>query len=261
VGRLHAQWRRAIHPSIPEGAIKNTTLGNDQAKNTTGEDNFVILDAEGMGSYVGLFLIVDNVQGGWYGEGDDMIFVDGAKWPPTYAGTGHEEVFNSDCCPDMKFWGPYTGFCLIENYKADFGGKNLMYRWYLNDPVRFQKSVRVTIEHGHDNNYDNDYTSTAFWYQKEPHKLFPPLPRAQERLPLWPDEVKAALEKELKIGLALQMMIFGGNIHLSEEDQKLVQKLVADSNKAFRALRYPDYIKAVDAEEDLVNRYKGASPK
>lgn len=57
------------------------------------------------------------------------------------------------------------------------------------------------------------------------------------------------------------MMIFGGNIHLSEEDQKLVQKLVADSNKAFRALRYPDYIKAVDAEEDLVNRYKGASPK
>jgi hypothetical protein len=36
---------------------------------------------------------------------------------------------------------------------------------------------------------------------------------------------------------------------------------VADSNKAFRALRYQAYIKAVDVEEDLVNRYKGASPK
>ena len=261
VGRLHAQWRRAIHPPIPEGAVKNSTLGNNQAKNTTGEDNFVILDAEGMGSYVGLFLMVDNVQGDWYGEGDDMIFVDGAKWPPTYPGTGHEEIFNSGCCPDTEFWGPYTGFYLIENYKADFGGKNLMYRWYLNDPVRFQKSIRVTVEHGHANNYDNDYTSTAFWYQTEPHKLFPPLPSAQERLPLWPDDVKAALEKELKIGPALQMMIFGGMTRLNEEDKKLVPTLVANSNKAFRALRYQDYIKAVDAEEDLVNRYKAASPK
>ena len=259
VGRLHAQWRRSIHPTIPPGVSKNTTLGNDTAKNTTGEDNFVILDAEGQGSYVGLFLIVDNVQGGWYGEGDDMIFVDGAKWPPTYPGTGHEEIFNSGCCPDTEFWGPYTGFYLIENYKADFGGKNLMYRFYVNDPVRFEKSIRVTVEHGHDNNFDNDYTSTAFWYQKEPHKVFPPLPTAQERLPGWPKEVVGALEKEKKIGLELQQMIFGGKVHLTPEDQKLVQTLVADSNKAFRALRYEDYIKAVEAEAALVNRYKPAT--
>jgi hypothetical protein len=260
-GRLHAQWRRASHPAIPEGAVKNSSAGNNQAKNATGDDNFEILDAEGRGSYVGLFLMVDNVQGGWYGEGDDMIFVDGAKWPPTYPGTGHEEIFNSGCCPDTEFAGPYTGFYLIENYKADFGGKNLMYRWYLNDPVRFQKSIRVTIEHGHANNYDNDYTSTAFWYQAEPHKLFPPLPSAQQRLPLWPDDVKAALEKELKIGRTLQMMIFGGRARLSEDDKKLLPTLVADANRAFRALRYQDYIKAVDAEEDLVNRYKAPSPQ
>jgi hypothetical protein len=56
-------------------------------------------------------------------------------------------------------------------------------------------------------------------------------------------------------------MIFGGMTRLSEEDKKLVPTLVANSNKAFRALRYPDYIKAVDAEEDLVNRYRAASPK
>jgi hypothetical protein len=30
--------------------------------------------------------------------------VDGATVPPTYAGTGHEEVFNSGCCPDSEFW-------------------------------------------------------------------------------------------------------------------------------------------------------------
>jgi hypothetical protein len=262
VGRLHAQWRRSIHPPIPPGAVRNSTLGNNAAKNTTGEDNFVILEAEGQGSYVGLFLIVDNVQGGWYGEGDDMIFVDGAKWPPTYPGTGHEEIFNSGCCPDTEFWGPYTGFYLIENYKGDFGGKNLMYRFYVNDPVRFKKSIRVTVEHGHANNYDNDYTSTAFWYQTEPHRAFPPLPSAQERLPGWPPGVAEAMEKEQKAGLELQMMVSGGKVHLSPEDGKLLGALVAESNKAFRALRYPDYLKAVEAEEALVNRYKtAASPK
>lgn len=259
VGRLHAQWRRSIHPTIPPEAVKNTPGGNDAAKNTTGEDNFVILDAEGQGSYVGLFLIVDNVQGGWYGEGDDMIFVDGAKWPPTFPGTGHEEIFNSGCCPDTEFSGPYTGFYLIENYKADFGGKNLMYRFYLNDPVRFEKSIRVTVEHGHANNYDNDYTSTAFWYQKEPHKVFPALPGAQDRLPGWPKEVAEALDKEQKVGYELQLMILGGKVRFSPEDQKRVQALVADSNKAFRALRYQDYIKAVEAEEALVNRYRPAT--
>ena len=160
----------------------------------------MILDAEGEGTYVGLFLTVDNVAGGWYGEGDDMIFVDGAKWPPTYPGTGHEEVFNSGCCPDAEFWGVYTGFYLIENLNGKFGGKNQMYKFYINDPVRFQKSIRVTIEHGHANNYENDYTSTAFWYQKDPHKAFPVMPSAQERLPGWPRGVGEALEKEAKLG-------------------------------------------------------------
>jgi len=251
VGRLHAQWRRSIHPSIPAGVV-----GNKDAKNLTGDDNFVILDAVGQGSYVGFFLIVDNVQGGWYGEGDDMIFVDGAKWPPTFPGTGHEEIFNSGCCPDTEFWGPYTGFYLIENYKADFGGKNLMYRFYVNDPVRFKKSIRVTVEHGHDNNFDNDYTSTAFWYQKEPHKAFPPLPSAQDRLPGWPKEVVETLQKEQKVWLELQGMISRGKVHFSAGDQKLFQTLTVDANKAFRALHYQDYIKAVEGQEALVNRYK-----
>src|SRR5208283_5941917 len=124
-----------------------------------------------------------------------------------YPGTGHEEIFNSGCCPDSEFWGPYTGFYLIENLNGNFGGKNLMYRFYVNDPVRFQKSIRVTVEHGHDNNFDNDYTSTAFWYQTEPHKSFPPLPSAQERLPGWPLDVTEALDKETKVGLEIQMLI------------------------------------------------------
>jgi len=260
VGRLHAQWRRVARTPVRAGVPKNTTLGNDAAKNTTGEDNFVILDAEGQGSYVGLFLTVDNVAGGWYGEGDDMIFVDGAKWPPAYPGTGHEEIFNSGCCPDSEFWGPYTGFYLIENLNGNFGGKNQMYRFYVNDPVRFQKSIRVTVEHGHANNFENDYTSTAFWYQKDPHKVFPSMPTALERLPGWPGDVPETLDREVKLGEELARMREEGKFHLREQDEKLFQGLVAESNKAFRELRYQDYIRCVLAEESLVSRYKPANP-
>ena len=257
---LHAQWRRVARTPVRAGTPKNTTAGANGIKNTTGEDNYVILDAEGQGSYVGLFLTVDNIGGGWYGEGDDMIFVDGTKWPPTYPGTGHEEIFNSGCCPDAEFWGPYTGFYLIENLNGNFGGKNQMYRFYVNDPVRFEKSIRVTVEHGHANNYENDYTSTAFWYQKEPHKAFPPMPSAQARLPGWPAGVGEALEKEAKLGAELAAMLNEGKAHLSEADRKLLQALGAESSKAFRELRYQDFMRNVLAVESLVNGYRRPNP-
>lgn len=255
-GRFHAQWRQAIGLPVREGNPKNTQLGNASVKNLTGEDNFVILDAEGQGSYVGLFLTVDNVVGGWYGEGDDMIYVDGDRVPPTYAGTGHEEVFNAGCCPDAEFWGAYTGFYLIENRNGNFGGKNQMYKFYINDPVRFQKSLRVTIEHGHANNFENDYTSTALWYQREPHKAFPPLPAAEQRLPRWPEGVSEALDREVKLGPKLTALNREPS-RVSAEDRKRMEALAGESNKAFRELRYPDYVRAVTALGSLVERYGG----
>jgi hypothetical protein len=85
-GTLHAQWRRVARTPVRDGVPRNTTHGASEVKNLDGADNFLILDAEGKGAYVGLFLIVDNVAGSWYGEGDDMIFVDGVQWPPTFSG-------------------------------------------------------------------------------------------------------------------------------------------------------------------------------
>ena len=48
---------------------------------------------------------------------------------------------------------------------------------------RFRKSIRVSIEHGEANALSNDYSSTAFWYQHEPHRPFPTLPPVAERMP------------------------------------------------------------------------------
>ena len=66
--------------------------------NTTGEGNYVILEARGRGHYVGCHLDIENLREtkefDWYGEGDDMIFIDGDAWPPTLHGTGMEDYFN-----------------------------------------------------------------------------------------------------------------------------------------------------------------------
>ena len=178
VGRFHAQWRRE-NPTTPVGEKINVTIHN--GVNPDGKENYVILEAEGRGNLVGYFLNVDNLVGGWYGEGDDMIFIDGEKWPPSFHGTGSEEIFGGGACPNSEYAGPYTGFHLVGN--RDYAGKVSMYRFFVTDPVRFQKSIRVTIEHGHANNFANDYSSCAFWYQTEPHAPFPPLPSAPARRP------------------------------------------------------------------------------
>jgi hypothetical protein len=178
LGRFHASWNRE-NPTKAVGETINKTLHN--ATNTTGDDNYVILEAQGRGNVAGFFLNIDNTMGSWYGEGDDMIFVDGETWPPSYHGTGSEEIFGAGACPTAEYAGPYTGYHLIGN--LDYTGKVSMYRFYVNDPIRFKKSIRMTIEHGHANNIANDYSSTVFWYQTEPSAPLAPLPPAAQRRP------------------------------------------------------------------------------
>jgi Protein of unknown function (DUF2961) len=52
--------------------------------NLTGEENYVLLDAEGEGHYVGCNLSIDHLNHmpgfSWPGEGDDMFFIDGEQW-------------------------------------------------------------------------------------------------------------------------------------------------------------------------------------
>jgi len=61
-----------------------------------------------------------------------------------------------------------------------------MYRWQIQDPIRFKRDLRVTIqalgwwaEPGEPLRYrpgEDDIASTALWYQTEPHALFPEPP-------------------------------------------------------------------------------------
>ena len=171
-GRLHACWIR----ENPTQAVA-VPKGQDEIKNLSGDENYVILDTEANGQFVGYFLTVVNNEREWYGEGDDMVFIDGEGFPPSIHGTGTEEIFGGGACPMEEYSGPYTGFHCIENRgRYSYWGTNGMYRFYLVDPLRFRKSIRVTLEHGHGNDKANDYSSVAFWYQCGVNSHLPSLP-------------------------------------------------------------------------------------
>ena len=57
-----------------------------------------------------------------------------------------------------------------------------LYRWHIMDPVRFEQDLKVTIQAlgwrsgGRYLPLQDDISSTAFWYQTEPHAPFPKFP-------------------------------------------------------------------------------------
>ncbi len=90
---FHAEFRR-VNPFSGWGAhIKPNTLPANIANlgEMAWENNYVILETKGKGHYIGCNLSITNFSGDWWGEGDDMIWVDGYQWPPSLHGTGSED--------------------------------------------------------------------------------------------------------------------------------------------------------------------------
>ncbi|MBI9045840.1 MAG: DUF2961 domain-containing protein [Anaerolineaceae bacterium] len=246
MGRFHAQWNRenptqgvkmdnlpdlrkeiieewgennALIQNGPEEMIDNLAFSFG-GKNIGGKENYTILEAEGMGHYVGCNFNIHNLRKdsnlewpidkpwpispedsqqastedkiaylsrfNWYGEGDDMIFIDGDEWPPSMHGTGTEDYFNTAYCPATKYDSPYHGIILPGG--PNWSGKISYYRFHIEDPIHFRKNIKVSIEHGHNNHRSDDISSTAYWYQKEPHMEMQALPPVDLRLPLPDDE-------------------------------------------------------------------------
>ncbi len=181
VFRFHAQWNREDITKVTGDALNSKNMSLWDGVNLTDKENYVILDTEGDGQLIGILLNVDNIAGDWWGEGDDMVFIDGESWPPSIHGTGTEEIFGGGACPSNEYYTNYCGYQLISN--SNWYRQNSMYRFFITDPIRFNKSIKYTIEHGHANNFENDYSSVAYWYQLEPHKNFRIKP-ANKRFPL-----------------------------------------------------------------------------
>jgi hypothetical protein len=188
VGRFHAQYRQAA----PTAGWTNQWQGNGDPKindrqNPKGEGNYVILEATGRGHYVGVTHSLLQNQADWWGEGDDMMYIDGEE-TPSIIGTGAEDYYlgawcYGGCGGKAKPTFAYQRYGNPMNGGDDRNAKWMVYRYHLESPVTFTKSLRVTIESGHANHRSDNYFTVAYWYQSEPHGAFPALPPVDERIP------------------------------------------------------------------------------
>ena len=120
----------------------------------------MVLDTQGDGEFVGMMFSVLNNQWGAWNEGDDMIWIDGEK---RINGTGGEDYFNSAWGFGALYTTPVVG--LIEFTGEQPGSRSTMYRWHLEAPIRFHKSIKVTMEDGQANLRSDNIFSVAYWYQ------------------------------------------------------------------------------------------------
>ncbi|MGB9878010.1 MAG: glycoside hydrolase family 172 protein [bacterium] len=152
--------------------------------------DYLILKTKGKGFYVGTVLSVQMNQPGWFGEGDDRFYIDGEK-VPSLRGTGTEDYFN-DAWGFRQFNQLYHGVSVWEGYDVDDRGT--AYRWHIQDPIPFEKSLLVTIEHkGATYDFqtqkftsgfaerDDFFSSVAYWYQTGKAPRFTKVPPLEER--------------------------------------------------------------------------------
>lgn len=192
IGYFHAQYRQqAPTDGFTSDWERNGEDEINGHKNPVGEGNYVIIEAEGRGHYVGVVHSIQQNQGDWWGEGDEMIFIDGAT-TPNIIGTGSEDYYlGAWCyggCGINPFGGTHPTFAYgvygnPMNGGDDRGAKWMVYRFHPESPIVFQRDIKVTIEHGHANHRSDSFYTVGFWYQTEPHRAFPVLPPVAERIP------------------------------------------------------------------------------
>jgi len=167
--------------------------------------DYVILDTKGKGHYVGTVLSVRTRSPAWFGEGDEKIYIDGEDKASIW-GTGTEDYF-------LSAWGlkttstPYFGVPYFDQWGI-VGGHTSAYRWHVNDPLVFNKGIKVTFEHfgwmspdenpqykSHSwNEREDDYSSVGFWYQTGEPTFTARAPHARERTLPNLDRIIAARE-------------------------------------------------------------------
>ncbi len=176
---FHAQYRQS-QPSVP--------VASEGPKiNLDGRNNYVYLETRGRGHLMGVTLGVLENANGWWGEGDEMIFIDD-ETKPAITGTGSEDYFLGSWDFGGRdgaepFGHAMYGAPLIVNAERT-GGRYCCYRWHGDNPVTFERYLKHTMEHGHANDRGDNFFSVGYWYQAAPYTDFPVLPAVAARVPV-----------------------------------------------------------------------------
>lgn len=176
IAYFHAQFRR-VNPLPYQGV-------------------YTILDGvKGRGHYVGTYMGWGSNSNGWWGEGEVKFYMDGDEAFPTICGTGTEDYFCGSYNFENKaehryetYTTPYAGLHQVIRPDGLYASQMRfgMYRWHLNDPICFERDLRVTIQAlgwrdgGRYLPLKDDIFSVAYWYQTLPTTTFLPLPCKDE---------------------------------------------------------------------------------
>lgn len=155
---------------------------------------YTVLDGiQGSGQYVGTYMTWGSNNSGWWGEGEIKFYMDGDSEYPTICGTGTEDYFcGSYNFEDpvthnsyRTFTTPYTGLPQVLEpdrlYCSQF--RFGMYRWHIQDSIRFHHDMKVTIQalgwRKSIKQYlplQDDISSVAYFYLDHPCQNIPALP-------------------------------------------------------------------------------------
>lgn len=183
------------HPSVPLYFHAQYRRAKTEADNPT----YTILDGvSGKGYYVGTYLAWNSLNSSWWGEGEVKFYLDGDTQYPTMADNGTEDYFggsfgfspfNTDLAgnAEQSFSTPFLGMPLAKTDNTKGGRRFSLYRWHLCDSIGFYKDIKVTVDtlgwwrKPGLRPLEEEISSTAYWYQEEPHAIFPTLPALEER--------------------------------------------------------------------------------
>lgn len=182
-GYFHSEFRRCCpYPGWGHDMLINTDAVNiPNLEKDAWDNNYVILETKGKGHYLGCNMSITNLKGtdSWWGEGDDMIWVDGYKWPPDLHGTGTEDYFGQAMGMQPNAY--------LRNGSSVYLGDTLHYHTtyvhHLENPVYFNEEIKVTMEIGHANRLANEVSTVAYWYATEPTGVVTP-PPVEKRQPI-----------------------------------------------------------------------------
>jgi len=181
---FHAQYRQAT----PNVGTDNEWKANPDAnklKNPDGRQNYVFAETRGRGHLMGITMGVLQNQEFWMGEGDEMIYIDDPN-KPAIIGTGSEDyllgAWDFGGREGAIQWGYlYAGSHLMSAAERT-GGRYCCYRWHGDNPVTFNRYMKMTMEHGHANHRSDNWYTCCYWYQSQPYTDFPPLPPVSQRI-------------------------------------------------------------------------------
>jgi len=151
---------------------------------------YTVFIGKGKGHYVGTVLSSQNAIGHWFGEGDDLFYIDGEESPSIY-GTGTEDYFAEAW--NMRVHSSLFSGCTVFEPRAP-DSRVTAYRWHILDPIIFQKSLKFEIERrgfivnskgellGSFRPRPDYWSSVSFWYQEEIAEPWCKFPSYRERV-------------------------------------------------------------------------------